>query len=244
MKTAIITGGNGGLGRELIKRFATLGYSIFTTFRSNEEDFKKYCEEIEKKEEIEVKAVKVDFGDNASLQNFLNFVENDIEEVDLLINCAAINIIKPLFNIEYSDLLQSFQINYFTPVLLSKTVSAKMMMQGYGNIINISSITSMWHQTGGSCYDASKAALNQFTVTSSQELAPFNIRVNAIAPGAFQAPMYNNLSDKNQKNLIKHTAMKRAGELCEIVDLVEFLASDKSAYITGQVIKIDGGSTI
>lgn len=180
MKTALITGCNGGLGQRLLTRFASLGYNVIACSVSEDDAF----------------------------------------------------------------LQKTFVINYFSTVLITKKVAEKMVRQGEGSIVSISSIGSMGHQTGGACYDASKAALNQFTVSIAQELAPFGIRVNAVAPAPMNTPMFAQMPEKAQKNLVKSVAFKRPVEPEEVVDMVDFLCSENAKFVTGQTIRVDGGAII
>jgi len=145
---------------------------------------------------------------------------------------------------EYSDVFYSFTVNYFAPFLITKRISEIMIRQEEGAIVNITSMMSFSRQPGGSCYNTSKAALNQFTLSIAQELAPFNVRVNAVACGSFQADMFEKLNEIVQKKLIKATALKRLATTKEITSTVMFLASERSSYITGEIIRVDGGAVL
>lgn len=244
MKTALITGCNGGLGQTLLKKFASQGYDILACGYPYDEGFIKECGDIAAEYAVSIKTIFFDVTNNEELETGLAKISEYEGEIDLLVNNAGINIMKPTLFTELSDLEKTFRINYFAPVLIAKAVVEKMVRQGSGVIVNITSIGSMSHQTGGSCYDASKAALNQFTVSAAQEVAPFGIRVNAVACGPMNSPMFAGLPEKAQKNLIKSVAFKRLVETSEIADVVSFLASDQSGFITGEIIKVDGGAII
>lgn len=244
MKTAFITGCNRGLGLTLLKWFASNGYDIVAHSRVYKEQWDKECREFESEFQVKIHNVYFELSDIEDLLRGLQRVSDMGLEIDVLINNAGVNIMKPLLFTEPADLEDTFSINYFAPVLIAKAVAEKMVRQGSGVIVNISSIGSMSHQTGGSCYDASKAALNQFTVSIAQELAPFGIRVNAVACGPMNSPMFTGLLEKTQKNLIKSVALKRLVETSEIAKVVLFLASEDASYITGEVIRVDGGAII
>ena len=244
MKTALITGCNGGLGQRVLNKFAEQGYNIIACSIIEDELFLKQCKELESTWGISITHIVYDSTDIASLFDALQRVENFNDEINVLVNCAGINIMKPLLYTDLEDLQKTFTVNYFSAVLFAKKVAEKMVRQGNGVIVNVSSMGSMGHQPGGSCYDASKAAINQFTISIAQELAPFGIRVNAVAPAPINTPMFAQMPERAQKNLIKAVALKRPAEPDEVVCLISFLASEDASYITGQIIRIDGGAII
>ena len=244
MKTALITGCNGGLGQRLLSRFASQGYNIIACSIFEDDAYLKKCLELEKEYGITIEHIVYDSTETASMNGALDHIEALDSEITILVNNAGINIMKPLLYTEMEDLQKTFVINYFSTVLITKKVVEKMVRQGEGAIVNVSSMGSLGHQVGGSCYDASKAALNQFTISIAQELAPFGIRVNAVAPAPMNTPMFAQMPEKAQKNLVKAVALKRPAEPEEVVNLISFLASKEASFITGQIIKIDGGAII
>lgn len=244
MKTVVITGCNGGLGQALLEKFASQGFNVIACSYPKDDAFVEKCKFLEDKYDISISHNVFDSTDEASLIKGCQYVENYEGNIDLLINNAGANIIKLLLNTEYDDLLKTFKINYFAAVMMSKAVANKMIRQDGGVIINISSIGSLGQQTGGTCYDASKAAMNQFTKSLAQELAPFNVRVNAIAPAPMRTSMFANMPEKAQKNLVKNVAFKRPVDPEEIANTASFLASDEASFITGQIIRVDGGALI
>ena len=244
MSAALITGCNGGLGVRIMQRFASQGYDIIACSISESEEFLALCIEIESDNNIHITHIVYDSTCDQSFLEALSKVESYEDEISILVNNAGINIIKPLFYTELEDLRSTFAVNYFSAVMMTKSVAAKMIRQNSGSIVNISSIGSFGQQTGGSCYDASKAALNQFTKSIAQELSSFGVRVNAIAPAPMNTPMFANMPEKTRKNLVKNVAFKRAVEPEEVVDLISFLCSNEANFITGQIIRIDGGAII
>ena len=244
MKTAIITGCNRGFGLTLLKIFAQNEYNIIACTRNKNDDFFKLCLKLEEDEGVKIHNIYFDSLKQEEIVKGMEDISTLNVDIDVLINNAAICIIKPQMFTEYEEVENSFKINYFAPFLITKMISDLMIRQGKGSIINISSIGSLGHQPGGASYDASKAALNQFTVSIAQELAPFNVRMNAIAPGPMQTEMFENMKVDVKKKLLKTTALKRAATMEEVTEVVLFLASDKASYITGQIIRVDGGSII
>lgn len=244
MKTALITGCNGGLGKTLLKSFAEKGYNVIACVFPESQEFSDYCKNIESDYGIKIKQLFFNSTDYESLNAGLSEIESYEETIDVLVNNAGIVLMKPLLYTEMEDLHKVFAINYFATVMVTKKVAEKMIRQEGGVIVNISSAGSLGHQPGGACYDASKAAINQFTRTAAQELAPFGIRVNAIAPGPMRTAMFDSLPEKAQKNLVKSSAIKRAVEPEEIAAIAVFLVSEKTSFITGQIIGVDGGAII
>lgn len=244
MKTVLITGCNGGLGKTLLKCFAEKDYNVIACVFPETEEFTDYCKIIESDFGIKIKQIVYNSTDNDSLNRGLSEIESYEESIDVLVNNAGVVLMKPLLYTEMEDLRKVFEINYFATVMITKKVAEKMIRQDGGVVINISSAGSLGHQPGGACYDASKAAINQFTRTVAQELAPFGIRVNAIAPGPMRTAMFDSLPEKTQKNLVKAAAIKRAVEPEEIAAISVFLVSEKASFITGQIFGVDGGAII
>lgn len=244
MATVFITGSNRGLGFMLLKQFASLGYDIIAHSRKKYESFEEDCCTVAKDNGVNIKHIYFGLSDKLQMQEALEILEQSEMTVDVLINNAGINVMKPLMYTEYEDLEESFKVNYFAPVMIVKTISSLMIRQCKGVIINVTSMGSLGHQPGGSIYDASKAALNQFTITAAQELAPFGVRVNGVACGPINTDMFTSMPEKVQSKLIKTTALKRAAEPEEIINTIVYLSTDKSSYVTGQILRVDGGAII
>jgi 3-oxoacyl-[acyl-carrier protein] reductase len=239
-KTALITGCNRGLGKTLMNAFAADGYDIIAMVRNMDSGFEETVKALQQ-QGTDVIPVCVELTDRMALQKALQDILAMERPIDVLINNAGINVSKPIFYTEYEEIERSFQVNYFAPFLLMKEISGLMVRQGYGNIINISSVTSLVTMPAGAAYNASKAALNYLTMSGAQELAQFGVRVNAIACGVINSDMFAELKPEVQKKNLKRVAVKRTAEYSEITNTALFLCSDKASYITGQVIRVDGG---
>ena len=245
MKTVLITGCNGGLGTALLQKFSSASYNVIACIYPKDDSFIEKCHQWQIEYGNQIDIVCYDSGNRESLQEGIDHVIALNKPIDVLVNNAGISIIKPIFGVEYEDLQRTFSINYIATVLLTKAVAEVMIRQEEGgNIVNITSMVSLGSQPGGTCYDASKAALNQFTKSMAQELAAFHVRVNAVAPAPMNTPMFQNLTEKTQRNALKGIAMKRPAEMEEVANAVLFLASPKASFITGSILKIDGGAIV
>ncbi len=242
MKTIVITGCNRGLGKQLLLSFAEKGYRIIAFIRKQNEEFSEFVDELKEKYSTDIRVVYADFRDESSLNRALDEIENMNLKIDVLINNAGINnSTRPIFNTEYSDVEECFKVNYFAPFLITKRIASLMIHEGDGSIVNISSTVSVNTDMAESCYGASKAALNLFTKSVAQELAPFNVRMNAVACGVMNTDMFNGFDYKVKKKATKRIGLRRPAELSEIASMVMYLASEESKYITGAIIPVDGG---
>ena len=239
-KIALLTGGTRGIGKaiaiELIKEGATVILNYSKDDLSAEETLK----------EIEAlggyaKLYKGDISNFEVCKAMVDFVISTFGKIDILINNAAVSF-RGLF-MDFSDrnINDIFGINVLGAMYLSKEVIPYMLNKGKGNIINISSI---WGEAGASCevlYSSTKGAINLFTKSLAKELAPMGIRVNAIAPGVIDTEMNSFLSKEEREELEEEIPFGRFGNPREVAQMVTFLCSDKCEYLTGQIIKIDGG---
>ena len=241
MKTAVITGCNRGLGKAFMEAYASNGYDIIAIVRTANAEFEATVKDLQEKYGITIIPINVELSEKESLQVALNKIVSMDRPIDVLINNAAYNVSKPIFFMDYEDVEKSFKVNYLAPFFLMKEICGLMVRQGYGNVINISSVAGLSTEPAGAAYDASKAALNSLTKSVAQEVAAMGMRVNAIACSVVATDMYNNMKPDVQKKILKRVAMKRPAEFKEITEMALFLSSDKASYITGQIIRVDGG---
>lgn len=216
-RVALITGASRGIGQAICEIFQKNGLETITPSRD-----------------------ELDLADEDSVKKFLE--KNRNLEIDILVNNAGINIIENLTEIKDENLKTALQINLISPTILIRELSPKMIKNGYGRIINISSIWSHISKPGRAVYASTKSAINGLTRSAAVELAPHNILVNAVAPGFVDTDLTRKNNSPEQIKIIEsNIPARRMAQKSEIAELVYFLASEKNSYITGQTIFIDGG---
>lgn len=239
-KTALITGGTKGIGKAIASVLAQNDYNIVLNYRSNEEVANKTKEELTSFG-AEVKLAK---GDVSKLDDCKNIIDLGIEtfgKIDVLVNNAGINrdnLIVRMSEEDFDDVINS---NLKSAFLMMKLVSRHMSKNRYGKIINISSVVGIAGNAGQVNYAASKAGIIGMTKSLAKELGSRNVLVNAIAPGFIKSDMTEKLDKKTIDKYKQSISLNRLGEAEDVANLVKFLASDESNYITGQVISVDGG---
>jgi len=239
-KVAIVTGASRGIGKGIAIELAKAGACVVINYKSNDEAAEKTLQEIRELGAYALK-IKGDVSDYEFSKQLIKTTVEKLGKIDILINNAGISKVGLFMDaspVEWDNILN---VNLKGTINCSHSVVKEMINQKSGIIINIS---SMWGNVGASCeviYSASKGAINSFTKALAKELAPSNIRVNAIAPGVIDTEMNAWLSLEERKSLIDEIPMMKVGEVQDVGMLVTFLASENSKYITGQVITIDGG---
>lgn len=238
MKTVIVTGGAKGIGRAIAFEYANSGYNVIINYKTSEKEANLIKEELTKYGKS-VEIYKADLCKKEEVENMIKFVEKKYKTIDVLINNAGISQIKPFADIEEDDWDNMINNNLKTVYLVTKSVINNMINQKNGSIVNISSI---WGLTGASCevhYSAAKAAIIGMTKALAKEMALSNINVNAIAPGLIKTDMNSELKKEELEEIEEDIPLKRMGTPEEIAKVVKWLSETK--YITGQVIRIDGG---
>lgn len=226
----------------ILESFCKEGYRIIVLNRKQYPGFDFDLEKLRNEYSADINVFYADFTSKEAIDHAMDQIESLEFNIDVLVNNAGINnSTKPIFNTNYEEVESSLRINYLAPFEITKRVASIMIHQGSGSIINISSTVSINVDMAESSYGASKAALNLFTKSIAQELAPFNIRVNAIACGVINTDMFNTFDEKIKKKALKRIAFKRPAELNEITNVVLFLSSENATYITGAIIPVDGG---
>lgn len=239
-KTALITGASKGIGKAIAIKFAGEGANIAFTDLNYDDNMEAT--------EAELKALGVKakgYVSNAASYNdsekLIETVVADFERIDILVNNAGITRDSLLMRMQEKDWDMVINVNLKSVFNLTKAVQRIMMKQRIGSIINMSSVVGVNGNAGQSNYSASKAGLIGFTKSIAQELGSRNIRCNAIAPGFIETEMTHKLSDEVREEWIKTIPLRRSGKPDDVADVATFLASDLSAYVTGQVINVCGG---
>ena len=241
-KNAVVTGCNRGIGKEIIRIFAENGANIWACVREESGTFSKYINNLEQKHSVSINPVYFDLSDEEQIKTGVKTIKETKEPVDILVNNAGV-IFTALFQMtSMQKLKEMFEINYFSQMLLTQYISRIMMRQKSGSIINISSSAALEGNEGRTGYASAKAAMITSTKVLAKELAPYNIRVNAVAPGLTQTEMMESSTPEDAlKETLNRICMKRVGQPEEIANSVLFLASDLSSYMTSQVLRVDGG---
>ena len=239
-KNAIVTGGTRGIGREIARTLAQNGANIAINYRKYNEEVENLIEEL-KSFGVKVVACKCDVSNEEEVINFIKEVKDKFESIDILVNNAGITKDGLIIRMSEKDFDDVIDVNLKGTFNTTKAVSSIMVKQRYGKIINISSVVGVAGNAGQCNYAASKAGVIGFSKSVARELAARNINVNVIAPGYINTDMTSVLPDRVKEEVIKTIPMKKIGEPKEIANLVLFLSSNLSNYITGQVINVDGG---
>ena len=239
-KNVIITGATRGIGREIALTLAKNGANIAINYRNFNSELEALINEI-KSFGVDVLAIKCDVIFSYDVDNFVKEVKSHFKIIDVLVNNAGITKDGLILRMKEEDFDDVLDVNLKGTFNTTKFVSSIMVRQKCGKIINISSVVGISGNSGQCNYAASKAGVIGFSKSVARELSSRNINVNVIAPGYINTDMTKNLPDKIKEEVIKSIPMKRIGEPKEVANLVLFLSSNLSDYITGQVINVDGG---
>jgi 3-oxoacyl-[acyl-carrier protein] reductase len=242
-KTALITGSTRGIGRAIAEVYAKNGASLILNAR-DEEKAKKVALEISDKYKVRVDIVLFDVSDSDEVKNGFREIFKITKNLDILVNNAGILDDALIGMVTKTQIEKTFGINTFGVLYVSQYAARMMSKKKAGSIINISSIIGTNGNDGQAVYGGSKAAVIGITQSLAKELAPTDIRVNAIAPGFIDTEMTHGLTKCKYKERIDSIKMNRIGKPEDIANTALYLASDLSSYVTGQVIGVDGGMLI
>lgn len=240
MKTAIVTGASKGIGAVIAARLNELGYNLVLNYRRNTKSMEELIKSFTNKDTQNL-IIQCDISKYNEAKNLIEEAYSKFGAVDVLINNAGItkDNILPLMTEEEFDLV--IDTNLKGTFNCCKHISKRMLKQKYGRIVNVSSVVGIAGNAGQVNYSASKAGIIGLTKSMARELARKNILVNAIAPGFIQTEMTDKIPEVTRKEMMKNIPLQRLGQPKDIADAVEFLISEKSSYITGQILSVNGG---
>ena len=239
-RVAVITGGTRGIGLETVRLFCENKAKV-VFFGSKEESVSKALKEL-KDLGIEAKGYYPNLMDYEMVQQTIDEIVRDFGRIDILINNAGISAKKKIEDTSSEEFSEIMDLNVKAIFNLCKAVVPYMKEQKHGVILNTSSMVSIYGQPSGVGYPTSKFAVNGLTKSLARELAPFGIRVNAVAPGITKTDMVSSLNEEMIKPLIQSIPLGRIGEPRDIANAFLFLASDMASYITGEVLSVDGAA--
>ena len=239
-KVAIVTGGTRGIGFEIVRKFLNNGASV-VLFGSKKESVNKAIDKLKyENEDYKVFGLYPNLSDENEIKEAFDFVINKFKKIDILVNNAGLSSSTPLVNYTEDELDKIFNVNMKGVFLCSKNIVPYMEKNNGGVIINTSSMVSIHGQPSGCLYPASKFFVNGLTKSLARELAPKNIRVNAVAPGITETDMVQALPKEMIEPLIKTIPLGRIGKPEDIANAFLYLASNMSSYVTGEILQVDG----
>ena len=239
-KIAVVTGGSRGIGRATSIALAQAGAHVLVNFRSNEEAAKETLRLIEEAGG-QGELLGFDVADPESVDHAIKEAIDRHGRIDILVNNAGISIDRLLLRVSVKDLETTWATNVNGALFCAKACIRPMMKKRWGRIINLSSVVGESGNAGQVVYSASKAALLGLTRTLAREYASRGITVNAVAPGFVETDMTADLPDEAKQGIIDQTPLGRIGRPEEVAATVVFLASEEASYITGQVVRVNGG---
>lgn len=239
-KVALITGATRGIGKQIALTLAKEGYNIALNYRKENEDLAKTEKEIQEIG-VEYLSVKGDISNFEQCENIVKKTIEQFEKIDVLVNNAGMTKDMLLMRMQKEDFEQVIDVNLVGTFNMTQNVIKHMIKSKSGRIINISSVVGISGNAGQTNYSASKAGIIGFTKSLAKEVASRNILVNAVAPGYIKTAMTDVLSDKIKDSIKEQIPLRTLGETKDVANLIKFLSSEDSSYITGQVIHVDGG---
>jgi 3-oxoacyl-[acyl-carrier protein] reductase len=238
MKNVLITGGSRGIGRACVEKFAREGYTV--SFIYNNSD----AQASELAAKTGARAIKADISNPDEARMAVANAIGEMGDVDILINNAGISLIKLFTDTTDEDYYNIMNTNLGGTFFVTREVSKSMISNHFGRIVNIG---SMWGKVGASCevaYSASKSAIEGFTKALAKELGPSGITVNCIEPGVINTEMNSELDETTIAELCNETPVGKIGDVNEIADFIYIIATEKSGFLTGQIIGFDGGFAV
>ena len=243
MKVIFITGATRGIGYATAVKAAQQRWTVVLNGR-DEERLADVKEELEILYGAKVHIVAYDVTDVNAVKQAFMWIKKNVGHLDAIVNNAGIMDDALIGMLKPEQLQKTLEVNTSAAIYHMQFASRLMAKQKSGSIINVSSIMGRFGNAGQLAYSASKAALIGATYSAAKELAPLNIRVNAVAPGFIETDLTNGYADETKQQTLSKIKMGRAGQAEEVANVIMFLASDAASYVTGQVIGVDGGMVV
>jgi 3-oxoacyl-[acyl-carrier protein] reductase len=242
-KTALVTGASRGIGKAIAFQLANMGANVLINYNSNEilaKEVMGQCKELGVKTAI----YKADISISKEVDQMFESAESDFDNIDILVNNAGIVNDRLLLRMTEEQWDEVINVDLKGPFLCTKRAVKTMLKKRWGRIVNISSVVALGGGAGQTNYAAAKSGLSGLTKSAAQEFASRNITMNIVAPGFINTDITRDLPENLKTTILDRIPMGRSGKPEEVANLVGFLCSENSSYITGQLFCIDGGLTL
>lgn len=243
-KNAIVTGATRGIGRAIVQLFAMRGINVWACGSKENPDFEQEMRELSGQYGVWITPVYFDLRREESVKAAVQGIIREKKSIDILVNNAGVPTGGTMFMTSLQTLRDVMEVNFIAQIQVMQLVTRVMMRQKKGVVVNMGSVGGIEAREGYLAYGSSKTALMWATRSISKELAPYNIRVNAVAPGLVETDMGAYKKEEERNRILDAVSMKRMGRPEEIAEVVYFLASEESSFITGSIVNADGGRLI
>lgn len=239
----LVTGAYGGIGRAACFSYANRATTLIITGRSQHK-LDTLAEELKEQYQINVQAIVADINDSEQINALFQQIAKTVKRLDVFLHCAGVLTQKPLMFSRVAEIQNAVATNLTSTILFCQQASKLMMRNKKGVIILLSSIVASQGSSGQSVYGASKAGIEGLVKSLAKELGSLGIRINALAPGFINTELVAHFNAEDKSILAQKTSLGRIGQVDDITPVIEFLSSESSRYITGQVIAVDGGLSL